>query len=132
MFLEEALLRASLWATHEADGPIGSEGQHDGGNSFVVIGKLALGLPAIGKDDPIAAGNFNHGSADWGDFGLIGPNAFCVLVATEAKIASMADIPFGGEFGKGDFGDQFWRHPCHAACAGLVRVDRRGLPLQPA
>ena len=131
VFLEEAFLGAALRTSHEADGPIGSEGQHDRCNCRIVIGQLPLGLAAIRKDDPIAAGNFHLRGRRGRGFRLFGFDAGGILVAAQAKKAAVPDIPVRSEFGKGDLGDQLGRNPGNPARARLVCFDGAGLAFDP-
>ena len=135
VLLEKAFLPAPLRAADQADRPLRGPWQHQRGDRRVVIGQLALGLAAFGKDHPVAAGHLDC----FGLFGgfikrfirTFGHHFGGLLVVAQAQEAAVAHVAVGGELGKGDLRNELRGEPGNPARRHPVDLGRRGLALDP-
>ena len=131
MLLKKAFAGAALGAADQADRTVPNEGQHDVRNRLIIIGKIALGLAAVGEYHAFAVGDLDPCITRWGGSRLLPLDRRRGLVATKPKIAAMPNFPIAGELRKGHFGDQLRRDPDDTAFAALVHLDSRGFSFEP-
>src|SRR3546814_2735271 len=93
-------------------------------SSDLIVGEVPLGRFRFGKDDAVAAANLHVAFRRGRGLFHFGGHVLRLLVLPQPKETRVAHRSARGEFGEGDFGDDFGFQPMDLARGDLVDLER--------